>query len=111
MTRGTTKSCRFWRLTGQKSATFCAARVCREDGNFRQGLVVLSYVAISHDTMRPGYHKTDNELSACSKAQKSRSNRSVYLKGEESSRVVLWVKGYYYSIKKALYKSKGAATT
>jgi hypothetical protein len=45
------------------------------------------------------------------KARESRSNRFTSLKGEKISSVVLRVEGSYYTIKKALYKSEGAATT
>ena len=42
---------------------------------------------------------------------KSRSNRSMSLKGEKSSMVVLWVEGFYYTMKRGSSQIIGAATT
>jgi hypothetical protein len=42
---------------------------------------------------------------------KSRSNRSMSLKGEKSSMVVLWVEGSYYTMKRGSSQIIGAATT
>jgi hypothetical protein len=46
-----------------------------------------------------------------SETWKSRSNRSMSLKGEKSSIVVLWVEGSYYTMKRGSSQTIGAATT
>ena len=68
-------------------------------------------MATSHDTARPDSQRLVMTSPHHGEARESISNRSMSLKREKSSMVVLWVKGFYYTMKRGSSQIIGAATT